>query len=347
MKAVVEVGTKEIEIQDLSTPEIQGDEVLIKVRANGLCTNDFRDYAGESSYTFPRIGGHEFSGEVVDIGSGVDSKHFRVGDHVVKYIIPNCGECHYCKTGRPNLCDEIYTSTTFQNPGGISGFFGLAQYMAVKSSDLYQYPKEVPYTKSAFTEPVACVVNSVEKAKVKLGQDVVVIGGGVMGLLHVQLAKLRGARVIVSEPNPERQELAKKLGADMVFDPTAGDAVAFVKQQTSGRGAEIVFNTTANPKVAQQALAFTAKGGKTLMFSSIHPNNLVPTDMGAIHSQEKTITGTVSPTIATFYRAVQLIAKNLVDVETLLDKTFDYTNAVAAFEYGARPETLKTMITFE
>lgn len=347
MKAVVEVGTKAIEIQDLPTPEIQRDEVLIKVRANGLCTNDFRDYAGESSYTFPRIGGHEFSGEIVDIGSEVDSKHFRIGDHVVKYIIPNCGECHYCKTGHPNLCDEIYTSTTFQNPGGISGFFGLAQYMAVKSSDLYQYPKEVPYTKSAFTEPVACVVNSMEKAEVEFGQDVVVIGGGVMGLLHVQLAKLRGARVIVSEPNLERQELAKKLGADVAFDPTIGDEVAFVEQQTSGRGAEIVFNTTANPKVAQQALAFTAKGGKTLMFSSIHPNNLVPTDMGAIHSQEKTITGTVSPTIATFYRAVQLIAKNLVNVETLLDKTFDYTNAVAAFEYGARPETLKTMITFE
>lgn len=168
-----------------------------------------------------------------------------------------------------------------------------------------------------------------------------------MGLLHVQLAKLRGARVIVSEPNLNRQKLAKKLGADITFDPATEDAIGFVKQQTSGRGAEVVFNTTANPKIAQQALDFTAKGGTTLMFSSMHPNDLVPTDMGTIHSQEKTITGTVSPTITTFYRAVQLIAKSLIDVELLLDKTFDYTDAIAAFEYGARPETLKTMITFE
>lgn len=346
MKAVVEVGTKKIEIQDLPMPEIHSDEVLMKVRANGLCTNDFRDYAGESAYTFPRVGGHEFSGEIVEVGSDVDPDHFKVGDHVVKYIIPNCGECYYCKTGRPNLCDKVYTSTTFQNPGGISGFFGLAQYIAVKSQELYKYPKEVPYTQSSFTEPVGCVVNSVEKAGIELGQDVLVIGGGVMGLLHVQLAKLQGARVLVSEPNRERQNLAQQLGADVTFDPTQGDAVAFVKQQTHGRGAEVVFNTTAHPKVAQQALAFTAKGGKTMMFSSIHPNDFVPTDMGAVHSQEKLITGTVSPTITTFYRAVQLIAKNLIDVESLLDQTFDYTDAVAAFEYGARPETLKTVITF-
>lgn len=346
MKAVVEVGTKAIEIQDLAAPEIQSDEVLMKVRANGLCPNDFRDYAGESAYSFPRVGGHEFSGEIVEIGSDVDPGHFNVGDHVVKYIIPNCGECHYCKTGHPNLCDKIYTSTTFQNPEGISGFFGLAQYIAVNSRDLYKYPKNIPYTKSAFTEPVACVVNSVEVAKIAFGQEVLIIGGGVMGLLHVQLAKLRGAHVIVSEPNPDRQNLAKKLGADVTFDPTKGDAIEFVKQQTAGYGAEVVFNTTANPKVAQQALDFTAKGGKTMMFSSIHPDELIPTDMGVVHSQEKLITGTVSPTITSFYRSVQLIAKGLVDVETLLDKTFDYTDAVAAFEYGARPETLKTMITF-
>ncbi|GFK29834.1 MAG: zinc-binding dehydrogenase [Tetragenococcus koreensis] len=194
---------------------------------------------------------------------------------------------------------------------------------------------------------MACVVNSVEKAGIAFGQDVLIIGGGVMGLLHVQLAKLRGARVIVSEPNEDRQELAQKLGANITFDPAEGDAIEFVKQQTEERGAEVVFNTTANPKVAQQALDFTAKGGTTFMFSSMHPNELVPTDMGAVHSQERTITGTVSPTITTFYRATQLIAKGLVDVETLLDKAFNYTDATEAFEHGARPETLKTMITFD
>lgn len=346
MKAIVELGVKHIEIQEVPTPEIKADEVLVKIHANGLCTNDIRDYTGDTKWTYPRVGGHEFSGEVVEIGSAVNPEHFQVGDHVVKYIIPACGECHYCKIGRENLCTEIYTSPTFTNPDGMSGFWGMAEYMAVKSTDLYKFPKEIPYTHSAFTEPLACVVNSVERAELLFAQDVLVIGGGVMGLMHVMLAKLQGARVILSEPDEARRDLAKQLGADVVFDPTAGDAVAFVKEQTEGRGADVVFNTTALPAIANQAIEFTANGGQTFMFSSMHPNELVPTDMGAIHSHEKVITGTVSPTIRTFYRSVQLIAKGIIDVTPLLDKVFDSTETVAAFEYAMRPDTLKTIITF-
>lgn len=347
MRAIVETGIKQLEIQELPTPEIKPDEVLMKVRANGLCTNDVRDYIGDTKWSYPRVGGHEFSGEIVAVGEEVNPEHFQVGDHVVKYIIPACGECHYCKIGRENLCEEIYTSTTFQNPDGISGFGGLAQYIAVKSKDLYKYPKEVPYTHSTFTEPLACVVNSVERADILFGQDILIIGGGVMGLMHVILSKLKGARVLLSEPNEERRNLAEQLGADVVFDPTVGDALAFVKEQTEGRGADVVFNTTALPVIAKQAIAFTANGGQTYMFSSMHPNEPVPTDMGSIHSHEKVITGTVSPTIRTFYRSVQLIAKGIVDITPLLDKEFDYEDAVDAFEYAMRPETLKTIITFD
>lgn len=347
MKAIVETGIKEIEIQELPLPKIKEDEVLLKVRANGLCTNDIRDYLGDTKWTYPRVGGHEFSGEIVEIGVAVNSSHFNVGDHVVKYIIPACGECHFCKIGRENLCTEIYTSSTFKNSKGISGFFGLAEYIAVKSKDLYKYPESVPYTHSAFTEPLACVINCVERANLEFGQDVVVVGGGVMGLFHVILAKLKGTRVLLSEPDENRRKLALSLGADIVFDPLNKDAVTFVKSQTEGRGADVVFNTTANPKIALQAIDFTANGGQTFMFSSMHPNELVPTDMGAIHSHEKLITGTVSPTIPTFYRAVQLISKGIVDVSPLLEKTFDFQEAVSAFEYAMKPETLKTIITFD
>lgn len=347
MKAIVETGVKKLEIQEVATPIIQPDEVLVKIRANGLCTNDIRDYIGDTKWSYPRIGGHEFSGQIVEVGAEVNSNHFQIGDHVVKYIIPACGECHYCKIGRENLCVEIYTLPTFQNPNGISGFWGLAQYMAVKSKNLYKYPKHIPFEQSAFTEPLACVVNSVQRAKLEYGQEVLVIGGGVMGLMHVMLAKLQGTRVMLSEPNEERRKLGEKLGADFTFDPTKVDAVETVKDQTAGRGADVVFNTTAIPAIAQQAIAFTANGGQTYMFSSMHPNDPIPTDMGAIHSHEKVVTGTVSPTIPTFYRSVQLIAKGLIDITPLLDKIFDYEEAVEAFEYAMRPETLKTIITFD
>jgi len=347
MKAIVETGVKEIEIQELSNPKIKDDEVLIKIRANGLCTNDLRDYIGDTKWSYPRVGGHEFSGEIVDVGSEVDTHHFKIGDHVVKYIIPYCGECHYCKIGRENLCEKIYTSTVFRNSDGLSGFFGMAQYIAVKSKDIYKYPKEVPFIHSSFTEPLACVVNSVERANLMYGQDVLIMGAGVMGLLHVILAKLKGTRILVSEPDEGRRKLAKELGADITFDPSKGNPISFVREQTDGRGAEVVFNTTALPSLAKQAFDFTGKGGQTFMFSSMHPNNPVEIDMGAVHSQEQIITGTVSPTIDTFYRSVQLISKGIVDVTPLIDKTFDYTEAVEAFEHALRPDTLKTIITFD
>ena len=347
MKVIMELGPKKISLQEQPQPQIQADEILMKVKINGLCQNDVRDYTGDTQWTYPRIGGHEFSGEIAQMGAAVDPQQFHVGDHIVKYILPNCGNCYYCKTHRENLCTQIYSSPTFHNDSGISGFLGMSQYVAVKAEDVFTYPQTTSFIDMAFTEPLGCVVNSVERADLHLGQDVLIIGGGVMGLLHVLVAKLQGVRVLVSEPEAARRQLAKKLGADLVVDPTEVDATAWVRDQTQGRGADVVFNTTANPQIAQQALACTAFGGQTFMFSSLHPNDPVAVDLGAVHSHEKFIKGTVSPTRSSYYQATQLIAKKIVNPRPLLDRIFPYQEAVAAFEYALRPETLKTMISLD
>lgn len=347
MKAIVLVEPKKIELQNIDNPNMKNHEILIKIKSNGLCTNDIRDYVGNTKYTYPRIGGHEFSGEVVKIGQEVPGNLFDIGDHVVKYIIPSCGVCRYCKTNRENLCIHVPTSETFQNEGGVSGFKGMAEYMAVDYKLLYKYPKNISYEESSFTEPLACVINSVERANLILGQDVVVIGAGVMGLLHVMLLKNKGVRIIVSEPNLERRNLAKKLGAHHTFNPLEGDPVKLLSEITDEQLADVVFNTNENPIVAKQAMDFTGIGGSTYMFSSIHPNELVPTDIGAIHSLEKVVTGTVSPTIKSFYQAVQLISKEIVNVNVLIDKIYSYEEAEEAYEYAMKPESFKTIINFE
>lgn len=347
MKAVVLTEPEKLEIKDINRPSLRDNEVLIMIRSNGLCTNDIRDYKGNTKYTYPRIGGHEFSGEVVELHPSVPTGMFDIGDHVVKYIIPACGVCKYCKTNRENLCIHAPQSDTFQNETGISGFKGLAEFMAVDYRLLYTYPKEIPFEQSSFTEPLACVINSVERPNLKLGQDVVVIGGGVMGLLHVMLLKNKGVRIIVSEPNEERRQLAKKLGAHFTLNPLEGDPLQELDNITNNQRADVVFNTNENPKVAQQAMEFTGIGGTTYMFSSIHPRELVPTDVGAIHSLEKVVTGTVSPTIETFYQAVQLISKGIIDVNVLIDKVFKYEDANQAYEHAMKPETFKTIINFE
>lgn len=346
MKALVLLGAENFEIRDIETPKPKDDEVLLKVVASGICANDVRDYKGDTKYTMPRIGGHEYSGEIVELGSDVDKNRFHVGQKAVSYIIPSCGECYFCRIGKDNLCESVPTSKTFMNPGGISGFGGYAQYVAVKTNKLYVMDDSVSYEIASLTEPVACVLNSFSHAHINFADDVVIIGGGVMGQLHVQLAKMRGARVIMSEPDPQRRKLAESFGCDITFNPMEKDPITYIKELTQGRGADVVFNTTAIPKVAEQAVEMTAPSGRCIMFSSLHPNNPVPINAGAVHSLEKVITGSVSPTVESYHQAVRMISKHLLNLEPLIHKVYPYTEAKEAFLEAAKPTTLKVVLKF-
>ena len=346
MKVLLMHKPGDVELTDLPTPEPGPSEVLIQIRASGICTNDVRDYLGDCDYSYPRIGGHEFAGTIVKVGEAVNRRHFHEGQNVVKYIIEDCKECHYCRTGHENICEEHPRSTVFHNDHGISGYCGFAEYVLAKADDVMVYEREQDFAKMALTEPVACVINSIERVDVRFGQDVLVIGGGTMGLLHVMLLKCRGARVIVSEPQEERRAKALALGADEAFDPTACDAVERVCELTDGRGADAVFNTCAHPKIAEQAVRMTAPCGICVMFSSIHPREDVPMDAGALHSLQISVTGAVSPTIHAYYEAVQVIDKGIIDPAPLIEGTFPYTDFQSAMDTAIRPDSYKVIVTF-
>ena len=346
MQAIVLNKPGDFTIREIETPSIKEDEVLIKIKTSGICTNDVRDFKGECNYTYPRIGGHEFCGTIEAMGDGVNKNHFKLGQKVVKYIIEDCKECYYCKHGDANICEEHPQSVVFQNPDGLSGYGGFAEYVVAKAEDLFVYPEETSFEKMAFTEPLACVVNSLDRVRIKFGDDVVVIGGGTMGLLHVVLAKLKGARVILSEPMEERRQKALELGCDDVINPMEIDAVEGVKALTEGRGGIVVFNTTAIPAIAAQAVEMTAPTGTVVMFSSIHPNNPVPVNMGAIHTFQKTITGAVSPTVSSFHQAVELIGKGIVDPTVFTEAIIDYKDFDQAIALASRPDTYKVILNF-
>lgn len=345
MKACVVKKPLDVRIEDLPIPEPKDDEVLLRVTVAGICTNDVRDYKG-SKYTYPRVGGHEYAGVIEKLGKNVDTAMFHIGQKVVNYIIDECGICYNCKHGNENLCDSAESGKTFYNEGGISGYMGFAQYIAVKARHLHIVPDDTPNELAAFTEPLACVINSINKTHIRMGDDVVVIGGGVMGLLHVLCAKRQGARVIVSEVSEERRSFALRLGADDVIDPIAQDPVEKVKELTNGRGANVVYNTTALPTVAKQAIAMRAKSGIVNMFSSLHPNEPILVDAGRLHSQEIKVTGTVSPTVQSFAQALDCIAKGIIDVRPLIEKVYDYQDVKEALESAMRPETFKVLLKF-
>lgn len=345
MKACVIKKPLDYQIEDFPIPEPASDEVLLRVTVAGICTNDVRDYKG-SKYTYPRVGGHEYAGIIEKLGSEVDSSRFKVGQKVVNYIIDECGCCYSCKHEAENLCDSAESGKTFYDEDGISGYWGFAEYICVKARHLNIYSDNTPDERIAFTEPLACVINSMNKTNIQMGDDVVIIGGGVMGLLHVLCAKKRGAYVIVSETDAKRREFALELGADVTINPMECDAVEKVKELTNGKGANVVYNTTAIPAVAGQAIEMVAKSGWVNMFSSIHPNDPVAVNLGRVHSNEIKIMGTVSPTEKSFAQAVDCIAKGIINVDPLIEKVFDFQDVTEAMEYAARPDTYKVMMRF-
>lgn len=344
MKVLLMSKPGDVKLAEVPTPEPKENEVLIRVMAAGICTNDIRDFKGDCNYSYPRIGGHEYCGVIEKLGSGVEEGQFEVGQRVVAYIINADHSCHYCRTGHENICFHHSNSHIFHNREGISGYGGFGEYVTAKAEDLFVYSDRTSFEKMAFTEPLACVVNSVNRTRIELGDDVVVIGGGTMGLLHVMVAKLRGARVIVSEPLEERRRKALELGAHAAIDPVHTNAVEEVLKLTEGRGAAVVFNTTANPVLMAQAMDMTAACGTCVAFSSMHPNKPVPVDAGAMHTLQKTMTGAVSPTVQAFYQAYELIDKGLLDPTVLTEQIFDYTDFDEAMACAMRPDTYKVIL---
>ncbi|MBD5147190.1 MAG: alcohol dehydrogenase catalytic domain-containing protein [Oscillibacter sp.] len=344
MKVLLMNKPGDVHVTDIPMPEPKENEVLIRVKAAGICTNDIRDFQGDCSYSYPRIGGHEFCGVIEKMGGGVSG--FQKGQRVVSYIINADHTCHLCRTGHENICFHHTNSHIFTNPDGISGYCGFGEYVIAKAQDIMVYSETTSFEKMAFTEPLACVVNSINRTGIELGDDVAVIGGGTMGLLHVMVARLRGARVIVSEPLAERREKALALGAAAVIDPMSCDAVQEVMRLTNGQGAAVVINGLANPAVMPQAMDMTAPCGVCVAFSSMHPNKPVPVDVGAMHSLQKSLIGAVSPTVKAYYQSVQLIDKGLVDPSLLTEQIFDYTDFDNAMACAMRPDTYKVILKF-
>lgn len=344
MKALVMNKPGDVVLTEIPTPVPKEDEVLVRIRAAGICVNDVRDYKGDCNFSYPRIGGHEFAGEICEMGSAVNKDRFHVGQKVVTYVIDNCNECYYCKNGFENVCPDFAHTTAYQNPDGISGFGGFSQYVVAKASDLFICNDDVPYQKLATVEPMACVLNSINKCNIEFGDDVLVIGGGTMGMLHVMLCQLRGANVILSEPMESRRQKALELGAKAVIDPMSCDVVQTVKEMTGGLGAKVVFDTTAVPALALQAIDCTATCGTVVMFSSLHPNKPVEVNLGAIHSTQKNITGAQNGSVKTFYQAVQLLNKGIFDPAPIIEAEYDYHDFEDAMACAMRADSYKVIL---
>ncbi|MCL5995436.1 MAG: zinc-binding dehydrogenase [Chloroflexi bacterium] len=350
MKTAIITGPGQIEIREVDVPAVGVTQVLVRTRAVGLCTLEQRFFRGTAPEGYPFQGGHEVSGEVVEIGRQA-STQAQPGDVVCLALRTRCGSCYYCRRGMDNLCSGANEERA---PGTAWGPAGLSEYVLAEDYQVY-VPEQAGsaavdlrkrFATLALAEPVACVVRSVQTPPLRAGDIALVQGAGIMGLLHVHLLRLRGVRVMVAEPDPERRRIAGLAGAECTFDPRETGFVDSVRDCAEGRGVNAAFFTAGGPAAIEQAAASLAKGGWLCLYGSVHPTGPIQMDPNVLHYNELVVTGTFSHTRASFQQAVALISSGLVDVGPYVSEQVDAGRVTYAFERAISADTYRIVVTY-
>ena len=266
MRAALLHGARDIRVESVETPGVRDDEILVRVRACGICGTDVHSYklGEDASHRRPVLLGHEFAGEVAEVGSGV--KGFTRGDRVAGTGYRTCGQCWWCREGRAERCTSPVV------PGaGLDGAF--AEYVRVPNpilgASVFCLPEAMSWEEAATIEPLSIACYDVRRGEIRPNEAVVVMGAGMIGQCIVQVCKAKGpGRVIVSEPNQFRRTAALKLGADCAADPSEVDLVEFVRQSTGGEMAGVVFDCAGSPSVLPQAIAVLKPAGRLMQVAT-------------------------------------------------------------------------------
>ncbi|MBI1886370.1 MAG: alcohol dehydrogenase catalytic domain-containing protein [Chloroflexi bacterium] len=342
MKACIFHGPGKVSTESVSDPRPGPGEMVLQVQAAGLCQSDIRVYKGEKYARPGVIPGHEVAGVVAALGEGVEG--FRRGQRVTLCPIIACGQCYYCQRGLRNRCLSRVTLGYDENGG-------LAEYMLVPPpiialGHVLPIPENVPPERATLTEPLACVLNSLETCRLSPGGSLAVLGAGPMGLLHVLLGRRLGAAaVVVSEPVPERLEEARRLGATVCLNPESDDGEKAVREVTGGLGADAVVVTTGVPELVSQALALVRRQGVVSLFAGFPPGSQVQLDPNAVHYSEVTLTGSQNATTDQYRRALQLLGV-MPEADAVNTHKFGIDEAKMAYESRLGMDGLKSLVLF-
>jgi 2-desacetyl-2-hydroxyethyl bacteriochlorophyllide A dehydrogenase len=337
MLAGVLVAPKTLELRSFELPRPAKGEVLVKVEATALCTWEQRTYQGIQHVKTPFVGGHETAGIITEVGEAVTL--LKAGDRVALGPVA-CDECYFCRRGLPARCEQSVARFILDETWGP---WGLAEYKLVPARAAFKIPTHLSFDEAALAEPVSCVVHSVRVLQPELGDDVVVIGAGPMGLLNALVLQARGARVIVCELDAARREKARALGIHDVIDP--GQAEQAVHDLTDGRGADGVVAAVGSVRVDELAFNLVAKAGRVVLFASAHPSPPLNVDHNLIHKNEVDILGVEGKSVEDFRIAVKLLGSRLIDVRPLIDARVPLSKLEEAFERAIQPDTYRVIVT--
>lgn len=336
MRAAVYRGTGDVRLEYVDVPEIAEGEILLKVHSCGVCGTDLKKIELGLAAP-PRIFGHEIAGTVARAGRGVT--RFEPGDRVAVHHHAPCRECFYCKKGLYSQCERYRrTGTTagYEPAGG-----GFADYVRVMDwiveDGTVPIPKGVTFEEASFLEPLNTCLKALDTAGLETGETVAVFGQGPVGLMILQAARCRGARVVGLDLIPERLELARRFGALDAFNPAERDPESVLSGHTSGRGADLAVVATADHRAVGEALRTVRRGGRVMLFAQTVPGEMMPVDASRICMEEKRLIGSYSASVELQEEAANLIFNRRVEVAGLVSHRIPLERFPEALDIAARP----------
>lgn len=351
MKAVVLEGPKKISTRNVCRPDPAQHEVLVKVKACGICGSDIRYYDGENPWSLQTLGvdqpsppnmilGHEFSGEVVEVGKEVSAT--RKTERIAVLAYRACEECYYCKSGRRNLCAQV------RHLGHGAGWGkreyypgGMAEYCAVWSDKAYLLPSNISFEEATFIDGIAVAIHAVNRGKVKIGDDVLILGAGPIGLEIMQVAKAVGARkAFCVDVYNKALKIAEELGADAIIDGKSQNIVEQIMKSTRSCGVNTVFDTVGSEETFSQGIRALRRGGTLVLLAAGQIK--VPLNIGAL-TGERTITTSVNNPYRDFATAISLLDMAKVSVKPIITHRFGLFEIKKAFKVLANKEKYEAL----
>jgi len=340
MKAIIKASDEagSLQVADMPTPEPGPGQILVQIKATGICFTDVTIlnnlYKGRKPVPIPIILGHEGAGVIAELGPGVSDQ--KVGDRVALEALSGCGRCLQCQKGFKNMCvdwDHV----------GITCHGTFAEYLVLPANLAHKMPDDMGFADAAFMEPLSLVVRSLEKVLPMVGETVVILGPGSLGMFHLQAFKAAGASKVIMvglEQDRYRFEIARKLGADHVINISEQDPVEAVLECTDGQGADIVIETANSPKATQMTFDLAAPLARVVLFGLYPEASFSPVQM---LRKGLTVFGDVALVPRQFLRAMNWVVSGKVSAQKMITKRFNLDQAEEAFEAGRQGETVKVL----
>lgn len=348
MRGIVLRGPGKFFLEEMPDPQPEEGELVVRVKNAAICGTDLRmianGYDGVDE-EHPRILGHEFSGEISGVGSGVD--YYAPGMRVI--VAPNmgCGRCADCVKGNTHLCRH-YQALGIQLNGAFAEYVRIPRE-AVFQGNVMEIEDGLSFEEAALCEPLSCVYNGLEKCGIRFGDTVLIMGAGAIGLLHASLARAMGAeKVFIYDPHGKRTALAKKIDPDFeVFSGEISEVEIWIKEQTNGNGVDVCITACPSPEAQQEALKFMAVGGRVCFFGGLAKNKeevLVNTNL--IHYRELKVMGSTRSNIRQFSEMLQLMQSCRIDLKPFITARFGLSEYRDAFKAAEEGKGIKNVICF-